>query len=1199
MKAAGGNDLGPICFRDLSSEDEDLTDTGSDFEETISKRPRRLHRPPLRDAPVSKRPRRERDKGNATGGDLFEAIKQGKSAMEILVDEWLDSYKLDRESGLLELINFLMEACGCKGVVTQEMVERMQNAEIIHKMTEECDEDTADYPLSLTSQPWKKFRQNFGEFLETLVSRCQYSIIYDEFLMDAFISFVTGLSDSQVRAFRHTSSFAAMKLMTGLVKVARNLSVHLETSQRQYDAEKAKRPEKRAPEKLETLLRKQRDLHGNLEEIGNMMNGLFKGVFVHRYRDVVPDIRAFCMEELVNWIRTHSQSFLNDSYMKYVGWTLHDKQGHVRLQCVRSLQSLYAVQEMTGRLELFTSRFKDRMVSMVLDKEQQVAVEAIKLLELISKNMENVLTKEDCETVYPLVYASNRSVSTSAGKFLYHRLLETDDAELSTKDRSRRAPHSVFFKLLAAFFIESELHKHAAYLVDGLWECARPQLRDWECQTDLLLLEIDGMDDKQESALIEILVSSLRQAAEGTSPVGRVPARKVPSAKEKKIQSEDKVRLTRHMIVTLPQLLAKFSADPEKVTLLLTVTWLLELEMFYTERLEKHLDLLLIQVRDILEKHTETDVLEACTRALYVLCNQEQTVYKQADITRSHLVDQLTDQLSQQLSDILQVSDLDEDEVYNMAATMKRISFLYSSHDLSRWELFEPVSRVLRRGIDTGEVPEQILLPALACCHFSLLWNLERFSRSRPSQDDLAALRQRLCLFCEMCQSCLSDYHAAVREQAFVLISDLLIIFGGHMARGERSHLQPLVYRPDSSLQAELAGFLLDHVFIEPEDEDGADEAGQISLLHNRRNLLAGYCKLVVYSVLQLHWVSDVFRHYVKFYTDYGDIIKETLHKSRSINKEESTRTLLLSLTQAYTALFLEENTPPQRTSRSFLEIRELARRFSLLFGPNQLRNRQDVVLLHKEGIKFALRPSPGSEPSPQNLIFLDVLSEFSPKLLKQDKGFLLQYLDQTRQLCLPQQQGGDADELWAPFVAYQKSLQVESESSPTTPSRSRAQRDRVRSRPPASLVTPPSKRKRKSKDAVEDSSVITEGGGKRPLPLMTSTLLKERKAPAGPAREEGEESADSEAEFEPSQSIIVRRHLGTSSSLGRLQTKTGTPGTLSSSLHRLTLMEEEDEDEEIVIEEVESSSPSPEGEERPIDLLDSAILDSEDEPPV
>lgn len=60
----------------------------------------------------------------------------------------------------------------------------------------------------MTGQQWKKFRGNFCEFVQILVRQCQYSIIYDQFLMDNVISLLTGLSDSQVRAFRHTATLA-------------------------------------------------------------------------------------------------------------------------------------------------------------------------------------------------------------------------------------------------------------------------------------------------------------------------------------------------------------------------------------------------------------------------------------------------------------------------------------------------------------------------------------------------------------------------------------------------------------------------------------------------------------------------------------------------------------------------------------------------------------------------------------------------------------------------------------------------------------------------------------------------------------------------------------------------------------------------------------------------------------------------------
>lgn len=352
---------------------------------------------------------------------LFEVVKMGKSAMQSVVDDWIESYKHDRDIALLDLINFFIQCSGCKGVVTAEMFRHMQNSEIIRKMTEEFDEDSGDYPLTMAGPQWKKFKSSFCEFIGVLVRQCQYSIIYDEYMMDTVISLLTGLSDSQVRAFRHTSTLAAMKLMTALVNVALNLSINMDNTQRQYEAERNKIIGKRANDRLELLLQKRKELQENQDEIENMMNAIFKGVFVHRYRDAIAEIRAICIEEIGIWMKMYSDAFLNDSYLKYVGWTMHDKQGEVRLKCLTALQGLYYNKELNSKLELFTSRFKDRIVSMTLDKEYDVAVQAIKLLTLVLQSSEEVLTAEDCENVYHLVYSAHRPVAVAAGEFLYKK----------------------------------------------------------------------------------------------------------------------------------------------------------------------------------------------------------------------------------------------------------------------------------------------------------------------------------------------------------------------------------------------------------------------------------------------------------------------------------------------------------------------------------------------------------------------------------------------------------------------------------------------------------------------------------------------------------------------------------------------------------------------------------------------------------
>uniref|UniRef100_A0A672S8G5 Cohesin subunit SA n=1 Tax=Sinocyclocheilus grahami TaxID=75366 RepID=A0A672S8G5_SINGR len=935
---------------------------------------------------------------------LFEVVRLGKSAMQSVVDDWIESYKHDRDVALLDLINFFIQCSGCKGGVTGEMFHNMQNSEIIRKMTEEFDEDSGDYPLTMAGPQWKKFKSSFCEFIGVLVRQCQYSIIYDEYMMDTVISLLTGLSDSQVRAFRHTSTLAAMKLMTALVNVALNLSINMDNTQRQYEAERNKIIGKRANDRLELLLQKRKELQENQDEIENMMNAIFKGVFVHRYRDAIAEIRAICIEEIGVWMKMYSDAFLNDSYLKYVGWTMHDKQGEVRLKCLTALQGLYYNRELNARLELFTSRFKDRIVSMTLDKEYDVAVQAIKLLTLVLHSSDEVLTAEDCESVYHLVYSAHRPVAVAAGEFLFKKLFSHRDPEDDSmpKRRGRQSMNANLIKTTVFFFLESELHEHAAYLVDSMWDCAAEILKDWECMISLLLDEPlpgeEALTDRQETALIEIMLCTIRQAAECHPPVGRGTGKRVLTAKEKKTQLDDRTRMTELFSIALPALLAKYSVDAEKVTNLLQLPQFFDLEIYTTGRLEKHINESR-QIREIVEKHTDTDVLEACSKTYHALCNEEFTIFNRVDIARSQLLDEQVDKFNRLLEDFLQEGeDPDEDDAYQVLSTLKRITAFHNAHDLSKWDLFTSNYKLLNTGIENGDMPEQIVVHALQCTHYVILWSLAKVSEGTS-------------------------------KKAFTILCDLLLIFSHQIISGGREALEPLVYTPEASLQSELLNFILDHVFIDQDEDSNStdgqqdDEAGKIEALHKRRNLLAAYCKLIIYNVVEMNTGADIFKQYMRYYNDYGDIIKETMSKTRQIDKIQCAKTLILSLQQLFNDMLSDMGFSFDRSSSAFCGIKELARRFSLTFGLDQLKTREAIAMLHKDGIEFAFKePNPQGEGHPPlNLAFLDILSEFSSKLMRQDKRTVHMYLERfmTFQMALQR------EDCWLPLISYRNSLQA------------------------------------------------------------------------------------------------------------------------------------------------------------------------------
>uniref|UniRef100_A0A669ETW4 Cohesin subunit SA n=1 Tax=Oreochromis niloticus TaxID=8128 RepID=A0A669ETW4_ORENI len=951
-----------------------------------------------------------------------------------VVDDWIEAYKHDRDTTLLDLINFFIQCSGCKGAVSGEMFRHMQNSEIIRKMTEEFDEDSGDYPLTLSGPQWKKFRINFCDFIAVLVRQCQYSIIYDEYMMDTIISLLTGLSDSQVRAFRHTSTLAAMKLMTALVNVALNLSINMDNTQRQYEAERNKVIAKRANDRLELLLQKRKELQENQDEIENMMNAIFKGVFVHRYRDAIAEIRAICIEEIGVWMKLYSDAFLNDSYLKYVGWTMHDKQGEVRLKCLTALQGLFYNRELSTRLELFTSRFKDRIVSMTLDKEYDVAVQAIKLLTLVLQSSDEVLTAEDCESVYHLVYSAHRPIAVAAGEFLFKKLFShRGPEEDGLPRRGRQSLNGSLIKTTVFFFLESELHEHGAYLVDSLWECASELLKDWETMISLLLDEPmpgeEALNDRQETALVEIMLCAIRQACECHPPVGRGTGKRVLTAKEKKTQLDDRTRVTEMFAVALPLLLAKYCVDIDKVTNLLQIPKFFDLDIYTTGRLEKHLDALLRQIWEVVDKHTDTEVLEACSTTCHYLCNEEFTIFNRVDIARSQLLDELVDKFNRLLEDFLQEGEEpDEDDAYQVLSTLKKITTFHNAHDLTKWDLFTSNYRLLNTGLQNGDMPEQIVVHAMQCTHYIILWHLAKVSDGTSVKGDMVTLRKQMRAFCLMCQRYINTINNAVKEQAFTILCDLLLIFSHQIMSSGREQLESLVYTPDSSLQAELLNFILDHVFIDQDDDNSTDgqqddEASKIEALHKRRNLLAAYCKLIIYNVVEINTGADIFKQYMRYYNDYGDIIKETMSKTRQIDKIQCAKTLILSLQKLFNEMLSELGFNFDRSSSAFCGIKELARRFSLTFGLDQLKTREAIAMLHKDGIEFAFKePSPQGEGSPPlNLAFLDILSEFSSKLIRQDKRTVHMYLERfmTFQMALQR------EDCWLPLISYRNSLQA------------------------------------------------------------------------------------------------------------------------------------------------------------------------------
>ena len=117
------------------------------------------------------------------------------------------------------------------------------------------------------------------------------------------------------------------------------------------------------------------------------------------------------------------------------------------------------------------------------------------------------------------------------------------------------------------------------------------------------------------------------------------------------------------------------------------------------------------------------------------------------------------------------------------------------------------------------------------------------------------------------------------------------------------------------------------------EEDDEQDDHTKIEELHKRRNLLSTFCKLVVYNVFPTKSAADIFKHYVMFYNDYGDIIKITLSKSRENNKVNAAKTMAQALILKFKEVQAIQNTLQiNRQTVEFHSLKELSKRYALIF---------------------------------------------------------------------------------------------------------------------------------------------------------------------------------------------------------------------------------------------------------------------------
>lgn len=436
---------------------------------------------------------------------------------------------------------------------------------------------------------------------------------------------------------------------------------------------------------------------------------------------------------------------------------------------------------------------------------------------------------------------------------------------------------------------------------------------------------------------------------------------------------------------------------------------------------------LLAEMRAVVDLHSDEEVLEAAARSYLSLSADGTSWCSMALSARDCMVQNWVNQLRLFLQDAVKedIFSADSETTEKSVSTLKRLKAFYNCHDLSKWNIFELLFPLI--SVDQTGLPAQVQLQVLQCLSYALLWSLNTSSETLTSKEKALAQRLQLRQFCESSQRCLSHCDDTVRQQAFLGICDVLTAHSYQTSVWDPTCYGPLLYTPSPKLQRALLTFVCSHIFTAPEcDSQSTDtqdsEVEKLEDLHKRRNQLAAFCKLIVHRILEMSMAAEVFMCYVKHYNEFGDIIKETMFRTRQVDKTESTRTLVLTLQQLFLRLKHEQESEgrPHPGLQTFTSIKELARRFAMSFG-DLMKFRECVVMIHRSGIDFVFQgfTQTLNTQTPAHVTFLYILSEFSSKLLKPDKKTMLGYLQKhTAEHIVDLREEG-----WQPLAHYRTSL--------------------------------------------------------------------------------------------------------------------------------------------------------------------------------
>ena len=543
--------------------------------------------------------------------------------------DWITRYEQHNTSAMCDLINFVLKCTGCHLQVDVHDIEDPDN--VTSKLSDLQDEyqrqKPTDYPLVSRTKGNAGFRHTMTGFFHALISTAHAAgILYSDMAMIENIEvWVTTMSSSAIRPFRHTATVIALAIGTTLCGLTTENAESVAKTMRQKEAEQKKKTLNK--ERVAALQSRVAEGEKKRAATESILTDLFDTVYVHRYRDVDPKVRVDCVAALGTWITAAPDIFFGGQYLRYLGWVLSDTSAPTRTEVIKQLTKLYKNKEDVGRLRAFTERFRPRLVEMATrDAEAGIRAATVDLLDLIRDT--GLLEPDDIDAIGRLVFDTEPRVRKAVAGFfaenindLFESAVEELDGEESLAEALGEevageydTPRIAWLKLkcLAEVLqsydvadeesqaenenmntpgVDSRFSLAAQAIFEGI-----PEVQKWEVLAGYLLYDHSSvpqdandtdvtfkarcqLNEREEILLLEALTVAVKSRL--TEAIDSEKDKKGKITKTRKEESRAIQEATAlHLAQVIPRLLKKFSANPATASAVLRLEHVLNLEIF-------------------------------------------------------------------------------------------------------------------------------------------------------------------------------------------------------------------------------------------------------------------------------------------------------------------------------------------------------------------------------------------------------------------------------------------------------------------------------------------------------------------------------------------------------------------------------------------------------------------------------------------